>query len=386
MADVGLLRYLATMPNTYLQLIESLMRMTEMMVRSGVDVGKGTAELLGMAIKEMDSKFNSRQRVELTNIFERSKNGDEVKMMVIAKEDIQGLQKQLDRNGVDSFFLNAGGKTVVLFSESQEKLVAKAKENYLLESDFIQELQPLQFIDHYMDDEWVSFKGMDRVELELFRMKANNGENNMKYTIIDNDGKDFEVLVLGKDAKTAEDIIDGVSLDVTSIYGQELRKNIQIHLDNVKVAGQSLESVKKSFVITNGRNIKDRVEVTEQDVKFYKDNKETKTVSLTDPNVDKIFQDHISYYDTPIKSDLENFGQEGFMAVIEAKLPVTDFSGTELSEEQERENAIAAKKWKEKISRKDISKEAISFDDKIEYYKNISSDDRSDRSEVEISL
>ena len=217
-------------------------------------------------------------------------------------------------------------------------------------------------------------------------MKANNGENKMKYTIIDNDGKDFEVLVLGKDAKTAEDIIDGVSLDVTSIYGQELRKNIQIHLDNVKVAGQSLESVKKSFVITNGRNIKDRVEVTEQDVKFYKDNKETKTVSLTDPNVDKIFQDHISYYDTPIKSDLENFGQEGFVAVIEAKLPKTDFSGTELSEEQERENAIAAKKWKEKISRKDISKEAISFDDKIEYYKNISSDDRSDRSEVEISL
>ncbi len=326
--------------------------------------------------KEIKAFEKGKGEVPLRNMLDNIKQGDSLNTVVIPDEDYNRMKELLQVSGIKNFAfadLVKDDAKMLLFNTSETDCVRKTIEAYKAERGLINEFNIDSFLMLAQDHSVSAIDNISPVELELLRY--NTRKEPLPYAIV-SEGETFTIAYYNKDTDNLKKILNNVSAALTGPNSDMIREQVEYRIKGKKEIGIAFEEAKKEAFIVDKMNPSNYLQLTAEDITYYKNNKEITRIPRTEPGATEAAYQKLEGLTEPVvltKNEFELSPAEK-KAVLNSK---TSFYPTEskieediekLNLDQVQENA-ASKSYAEKFNVYAIDNQPESLDDIISQIK-----------------
>lgn len=244
-------------------------------------------------------------QVTVDKLYTHVAKGGELKQILFDKEHLSQMEESLRKEGVLYSIIAIGDsdKLLCLYRDSDSFKVEMAKERFKeLVGIGVRELKPDNFLEIYKDSSVGKINNIDAYRLELMRTHLQNED--VSFTVVKN-GDNYSILYPKEDQRAIETAIKRTSWDLASNESDNIRKSIQVKLDNRDKVNNILQDVKDgkplkhNLILVDSKNPNRFIELNNEG--FIMHNLTTETKKVPDEALQTMIPKKVV---TDIKSDV----------------------------------------------------------------------------------
>lgn len=177
---------------------------------------------------------------------------------------------------------NKDDYTVFVFFRKDAEKVERSKQALMAQRGQVSELEPQMFMDALEPDKLTVLENVDPVCAELFRYFAK--EHGLLFTYLpETDQRSGQILYQPKDNTKARQVLLSVGWALTSADGAKIRQQVQHYLRGRNAINRSIEDCKQLYIVSK-KNPGHFVEITEHDMKLYKNGMPVNSIDRMKPD------------------------------------------------------------------------------------------------------